>query len=218
MTTVGTAIADAIRLRARDLDTIDDLNFLLAIAEAAEKFIIEPLSLEVKPALAEQPGLDAGHLRLYVVRPALTMIDAWSKDAEELVMGTAAQESHLRWLKQLGTGPGIGLFQMEPFTYNDLWKSFLKVKPGLREKVLKTMVMYAVNDLLDVPVPASQMHWNLLFAAVMCRVRYLARPGTIPPWNDLPAQAAYWKKNYNTHLGDGTVEQYIENYRRLIKK
>ena len=49
--------------------------------------------------------LNAQQLRTLVVRPALQAIGAWSPAAENLVMGTAGQESRLTHLHQLGGGP-----------------------------------------------------------------------------------------------------------------
>jgi len=63
-------------------------------------------------------SLDAGQLRMYVVRPVLRVMSAWSQPAEDLVMGTAAQESRLTYLRQLGGGPALGLWQMEPATHD----------------------------------------------------------------------------------------------------
>jgi hypothetical protein len=48
----------------------------------------------------------------------------------------------------------------------------------------------------------------------MARVHYLRRPEPIP--TDLTGQAEYWKKWYNTYLGAGTVEEYIENYKKYV--
>lgn len=55
---------------------------------------------------------------MYVVRPVLRVMSAWSQPAEDLVMGTAAQESRLTYLRQLGGGPALGLWQMEPATHD----------------------------------------------------------------------------------------------------
>ena len=74
-------------------------------------------------------GLDVNQVRLYVVRPALQEIGLWSQVAENLVLGTAVTESRLKYLKQLGKGPALGIFQMEPFTHNDIWRTHLWGKP-----------------------------------------------------------------------------------------
>jgi hypothetical protein len=45
--------------------------------------------------------------------------------AEELLLGTALQESGLIYRRQLNNGPALGLFQMEPATHDDIWADFL---------------------------------------------------------------------------------------------
>jgi hypothetical protein len=81
--------------------------------------------------------IDPRQFRALIVRPALESINLWSQQAEDLVMGTAAQESRLIYLRQLGNGPALGLFQMEPATHNDIWVNFLRWKPSWQNAVLK---------------------------------------------------------------------------------
>ena len=137
---------------------------------------------------------------------AIKAIDLYSPEAVELLTGTCAQESAMgKYRKQLGNGPALGIFQMEPFTYHDCYKNFLQYKPQLLAKIL------AVSGLEEYPNSAELVN-NDVFAACMARVRYLRAPGAIP--KTLEEQAAYWKKNYNTPKGKGTVEEYIKNYKK----
>ena len=80
-------------------------------------------------------GLDTKQLRTRIVRPTLQVIGLWSPSAENLVMGTAMQESRCTYLKQLGKGPAIGIFQMEPMTFQDIYDNFLSYQHELRAKV-----------------------------------------------------------------------------------
>lgn len=155
------------------------------------------------------PGLNAWHLRLYVVRPALEHIGLWSRDAEELVLATAAQESGLQYLHQLGSGPACGLWQMEPATMHDIVSRFLLARPKLQR---------AVHALLaDVGTLTEQLHWNLAFGAALCRVRYLYDPRPLPAATDVLAMGQCWRRVYNAG-GRGTVEAFVESYRRLIER
>lgn len=155
--------------------------------------------------------MDPGQVREYVVRPTLLNLGLWSAPAEELVMGTAAQESHFHWIDQRDNagrpGPAYGLWQMEEATHDDLWANF--IKPELADKIR------AVCALPSIPhrPPVATLHFNLRYGAAMCRVHYLRKPGAIP--GGLEGQAAYWKQWYNTLKGAGTVEQYIANYRKF---
>lgn len=147
--------------------------------------------------------INVPHFMEYVIRPALRALQLQSTAAEELLLGTALQESRLTYLVQLGNGPALGVFQMEPATHDDIWENFLVYKPALA-KHLENMSVRRV---------AKAMPANMLYAAGMCRVHYYRRPEKLPAAGDIEAQAAYWKKHYNTHLGAGTVEEYLHNWR-----
>ena len=58
-------------------------------------------------------GIKASELRQYVIRPTLKAINLWSIAAENLLLGTAAQESQLgHYLTQV-KGPALGIYQIE---------------------------------------------------------------------------------------------------------
>ena len=74
-------------------------------------------------------SFDARQFRECIIRPTLRALEPeipHSLVAEELLMLTAAHESHLgTYLKQKG-GPALGIYQMEPATYRDLHENFLR--------------------------------------------------------------------------------------------
>lgn len=146
----------------------------------------------------------------YVIQPTLSRLDLGGRAAEELLLGTAIQESRVHYLHQLGAGPAEGVFQMEPNTHNDIWTNYLAYKPELARKV-NTLAMFNTDGI-------QQMCGNMYYAAAMCRVHYLRVPKALPEAGDLEGQADYWKEFYNTFLGAGTVEEYIENYQEATFK
>jgi len=152
--------------------------------------------------------LDIRQFRENIIRPALNAINATGDAAENLLIGTAIQESHLRYIRQLQDGPARGFFQMEPATHDDIWANFLRYRAELSENVKKLLV----GGEPDV----TQLEWNLLYAAAMCRVHYMRVPHALPAANDIPGLAAYWKQYYNTPLGKGTEKEFEENYERYI--
>ena len=154
--------------------------------------------------------MDAKQLRELIVRPALEEVGLHSDAAEDLVMGTAAQESHLMYVKQLGGGPALGLFQVEPFTYNDYWDSHIDDREDLRNTILKAI--HTVGE----PQP-DRVIWDLRYASIMCRIHYRRIRKPLPAHGDISGYAAYWKKYYNTIHGAGTEEEFIENY-ELVKE
>lgn len=157
-------------------------------------------------------GINAAQLREYVIRPALEEIGLYSMAAEELVLGTAAHESHCGTYLHQVRGPALGIFQMEPATYRDIWNNWLSGQGELADD-LRRMVGAPVREAAPHP---DTMIWHLRFAAAMCRVFYRRIKAPLPGPGDLAGQAAYWKKYYNTHLGKGTTDQYASAWRNLV--
>lgn len=156
--------------------------------------------------------IDIQQFRNEIIRPALNEIDMYSEAAEELVLGTAIQESRLTYLVQI-RGPAKGLFQMEPATHNDIWINWVKYKP----EIAADLKALAVTTSTEGHPLATEMVWNLLYAAAMCRVHYRRKPGALPAVGDLEAQAAYWKKWYNTELGAGTTDEYVRHWKKVME-
>lgn len=147
--------------------------------------------------------LDLVQFRDLIVIPALDALELRSEAAVELLLGTALQESNLRYLKQLGGGPALGVFQMEPATHDDIWENFLQYREPLARRVM---------SLTASPYEPLELVGNLWYAAAMTRVHYLRVPEPLPQAGDVDGMAAYWKEHYNTHLGAGTEEEYVENW------
>lgn len=158
--------------------------------------------------------ISAKDLREFIVRPTLKYLDPeipYSKVAEDLLMGTAAQESHLMYLDQLtpGPGPAYGLWQMEKATAGWLWDSFIKKDPGLKAKFDK-LVSDFPSDHMD------QMRSNLAFAVAMARMRYMVVREPLPTSSRIQDIGTYYKKYYNTYKGSATVQQFVDNYKKYI--
>ncbi len=161
-------------------------------------------------------GINMNQLREYVVTPVLKHLDPvipYSLDAENLILGTIAQESHgSRYIHQLGAGPAVGMCQMEPNTHDDIWENYIKYNKALMEKI-KVLELSGWYDEAN----AKEMAGNNYYAVAMCRVHYRRKPQALPKHDDIAGMGAYWKKYYNTYLGAGTVEEFIENYNRFLK-
>ena len=133
-------------------------------------------------------------------------INLYSADAVCLLMGTCAQESHMgKYRRQIGGGPALGIFQMEPATFRDIIDNYLRYKPELQEKIKKTAGVdcFDSNDLID----------NDRLAICFARIHYLRIKEAIP--SNLAGWSWYWKKYYNTPLGKGTEEEFIRNFQQL---
>ncbi len=128
--------------------------------------------------------------RANIVRPTLEAIGAHNRVAEDLVLGTALQESNLHYLRQLNQGPARGVYQMEPATHDDIWEDYLAFRAELRTHV--SAFLAPEQGRVD------QLVWNLAYATAMCRVHYLRVPHPLPDPGDIRAMGEYWKRHYNT--------------------
>lgn len=147
-------------------------------------------------------------LRLHI-RSTLQLIALWSPAAEELLLGTAAQESHLGYYRRQVNGPARGIYQMEPETERSLWIDSIAFRPALA---------VTINHVCGISQPyPPALEFNLAYQTIMARLRYyLWVKEPIPAADNLRGQAAYWKRNYNTAEGAGTVSEYLSNYRKYV--
>lgn len=148
--------------------------------------------------------------RLHVIRPTLKHLQMHSQAAEDLLLGTAMAESRLEWLTQI-RGPALGVYQIEPATFKDIWTRYLFQRSDIGHRVKE----------LVAPQPdlQEQLQTNLAFATAIARVKYWMDPTPLPSPHDLN-YASYvwslgeiWKKVYNTEEGKGTIEHFVSNYR-----
>lgn|SRR5487761_411035 len=152
-------------------------------------------------------GIDPGDFRQFAIKPALAMLGViFAGDAaEELLLGTALQESGCgRRLKQIG-GPALGAFQIEPDTHNDVWKNLIGARAGLASAVMS----------LRIPGlgPLDQLPANHLYGCAIARLIYYRAPARLPIAGDLAGQGAFYKTYYNTAAGAASVGTYIANWR-----
>ena len=144
-----------------------------------------------------------------LIERKLKAINMHSGAAVHLLLGTAAQESEFgTYLKQVGGGPALGAFQMEPDTERDIWICYL----GFREDLAQTVW-------LATGVSGSNfraLEYNLAYQIVMARIHYRRIPEPLPPYNDIKALARYWKQHYNTPAGKGTEDEFVKKYQKYV--
>lgn len=137
-------------------------------------------------------------------------VDWWSQAAENLVMGTAAVESDLQYIKQV-PGPALSLWQIQPATHRDIWQNWLAYRPQLAAAILRTC---SLDPALSIPSDEVLMT-NLMYGALMCRAYYRRIPEPLPGEEDVLGMARYWKTYYNTAEGAGTVEAFLRYYLKV---
>ena len=128
--------------------------------------------------------------------------------AEQILMGTAIRESKLRYLRQIGGGPALGPYQMEPFTHDDHWRTYLIRYPELADKLSGMSTTW--------PTRSDQLISNLTYATAMARIHYYRVPQPLPQAGDVEGFAHYWKDHFNSHMGHGTVPQFVLDYNEHV--
>lgn len=82
-----------------------------------------------------------------LIKRVLVALDLHSESAENLLIGTAAQESALgEYIRQLGNGPALGIFQMEPATFKDIVQNYLQYKPELAKLIMSVSGVNALRS------------------------------------------------------------------------
>ncbi len=150
-------------------------------------------------------GINPEHLLDCVISPTLDQLSMGSPEAKILLLGVAAQESRMGfYIRQLGNGPALGLYQMEPDTHDDIWNNFIRFRPAL---------IYQLRDWYrDVFPTFENLKYNLAYATIMARLHFMRNPDPIPSPDNIEKLANYWKVHYNTKSGHGTIDEFITNY------
>lgn len=158
-------------------------------------------------------GILASDLLNYVVRPALIYADLHIGSAEQLIMGTAAVETAMgSFLHQVNKGPALGLYQIEPATHLDIYKNFLGTRAALENAIFEASGIDKTKTPSD-----SMLIYNLNYATLICRVKYMRCPKGLPNIDDVQGMAEYWKENYNTNQGAGSESLFIKAYLKYVQ-
>jgi len=153
---------------------------------------------------------DCSQFRALIIEPVLSKLQIYSKEAEELLVFTCAAESLGGTLLTQIKGPALGIYQMEPNTYTDLWINYIRARNKMATLLSLHMGCNRIPD-------AERMIYDLHFATAMARIHYLRFSGKLPDAKDVNAIWDYYKKYYNTEKGKAQKEEAIEKYQHFIK-
>lgn len=141
-----------------------------------------------------------GYLDTAIV-PAAQNLGIYTLPHLQIGFGTCGQESGFQNIRQIGGGPALGPFQMEPSTHNSLIANFVRYRPHIEDALTK--LLGNVQPSIDL------LMTNMVYAAMMMFIKYLDCPGEIP--DALDGQAEYYVRWYNAG-GKATTAEYIANY------
>lgn len=123
-----------------------------------------------------------------------------SETAVRLLLMICAHESGgFTYCKQRG-GPALGLFQMEPPTFDHV-TNYLKRSgrfPAVR------------------PLPVERLVIDVEYAAAIARVYLWTFPEPLPVADDLEGLARYAKKYWNTADGAATADKYLSDFKTHV--
>lgn len=179
------------------------------------KRVIESVTVSKKSLLVDEKSKE-DLFKYLVIEPTTRYLDLSSKSANDLLLGTAILESNVEHTRQIGGGPALSLFQIEPDTLSDVYKSYLNYRKPLKDKVdglLYGQPTYK-NRLRNLEV-------NPFYACAIARICYLRVPKSLPNENlglegYIMSLAYYWKKYYNTPLGAGTIKKAEKIFGKIV--
>ena len=140
------------------------------------------------------------------VAPALALLPSSLNTLarRQIVLGTGYKESGYIHTRQMGGGPALGFWQMEPDTHDDVRDNFLAYRPDLKA---------AAEKAAGQPSPTAELLvTNPVYAALMCAIQYYRSPLILPRAFDAFGQASMWKRVYNGP-GAGVVADAVQYFR-----
>lgn len=162
-------------------------------------------------------------------------LNMYSPISTELILGTGIIEgNNFNLIKQLENGVAKSAYQIEPATHNDNFKNYLIHRPKLARNFLelageKSVFKVIDEDLIDdfikdyiesemyTELAQTSLMYNEAYAIAHCRLKYYRSNFKMPQSFDIEEIAKIWKEHYNTNLGKGSVEKFIEEYNYYTK-
>jgi len=143
----------------------------------------------------------------------------YSKEAEDLIFGTGLIESNYDYLKQWNDGVARSWWQIEPGMTGaqDTIVNYLKYRKNLIGKCARAakVAPFYFNEYIEESEVRDMLEYNIAYAIIMCRLKYRRVPKKLP--KTVEGMSAYWKKYFNTELGKGKPEEFIEKYKMTQK-
>lgn len=156
-------------------------------------------------------GVDLSDVGREWIEPALKFLpDNLNTPARaQIVLGIGNKETQYRYVRQIGGGPALGFWQMEPATHDDMWRNFIRYRPELQSAALR-LLAGATPD-------AKLLTTRMDYAALMAALHVYRAKDALPAYGNALGQARFWKDNFNTSLGKGTVSGALPYFQQAVK-
>jgi hypothetical protein len=165
-------------------------------------------------------GIYATDLRELIIRPTLQWLNDWSQSAENLLMGTVAQESQLGFRMQSDKNCGLGLYRISASTHTQVWDEFLVTDPELASRLrgLASQQQFLTS-------PHNELIVNLSYASGVAWMIYKRHQLNLADNLSVHDFAEYWLSYYSTREvlngqtmrnDDANLDSFVQNYRNLV--
>ena len=150
----------------------------------------------------------ADDLRHWAIRDTLKYLNDYSPAAENLLLGTAAQESGLGFC--MHEGKRWGIYHLTATTHRAVWDKYLIQFPELASRIRG--IAGQRSFLKD---PHGELITNLKYATAIAWMVYKRCGQPLPKADDVKGLAKYWHRHFHPKP-TGTEQQFIRNYRELV--
>lgn len=150
----------------------------------------------------------ADDLRHMVIRNTLKYLGDWSPAAENLLLGTAAQESGLGFC--MHEKRRIGIYHLTTTTHKSVWDKYLLHIPEMASEIRGLAGQRSF--LKD---PHGELVTNLKYATAIAWMVYRRVEQPLPAADDILGLATFWHRHYHPKP-TGTVAEFVRNYRDLV--
>ena len=140
-----------------------------------------------------------------IIKPAIADLQMYSDNAVELLIFTCANESLGGTYIKQKVGSALGIYQMEPKTYNDIWQKYIYCNLSIILQLNHNFEAYRMP-------PEDRLVYDLRFATAMARLHYARVKEPLPPAHDTEALWNYYKIHYNTSAGKAKWNDGVGNY------
>lgn len=155
--------------------------------------------------------MNRAQLLEYIIVPTLHNLDMGGKDAYSLLLNTAEVESSTQYIHQVGGGPALSFWQIEPNTHHDVVDNYISYRPWLRDKIKQITGVDPLDKNDDM------LLYNMSYACAIARILYYRHPFPLPSWKDMDEQWKVYKRYYNTYLGSTTLIRFELAYNKTIR-
>jgi hypothetical protein len=152
---------------------------------------------------------DINQFREDILTPTLGALQFHDAELKELLVFTCAVESeggtYVRQIK----GPALGIYQLEPNTFTDLWYNYILRKPDIVNLISLNLGVHRMPELVEIIT-------NLKLATDLCALLYKYRKAQIKSCQPLDLWEVY-KPLYNTDKGGAKLDESIASYYKFTK-